>query len=165
MADADIVWPGCLSFVGYVPPTGLFSMFSSAKPRVISVSGGQLQHSLHPALSGASREALAAKGDAAWREWSLKDVAQLDGYAYDPRDARCSDHAAVNGGLLDAQLELHSNTELTLTTKLSQKPLRIEFIDAATCEKFKALVEDNKACCAQKFNAQVGDEAKKAQAK
>lgn len=166
MADG-IEWPRCVSFVGVLKPTGFFSsMFSSPKCRVFSVSGGNLQHSMHPNLidisAGSASESL--KDKATSRDWELKDLATLDGFAYDPRDPGCTDHAAVNGGLLGAKIEEHSDTEVTLTTDMGENPLRIQFLNKETCEVFKSLVEKNKVCCSRKFQATVGEQVQGMQA-
>jgi hypothetical protein len=123
--------------------------------KVLSISGGQLQYSSHPNLLEDD-----LKDKTTSREWSLKDLKTLDGFHFDPRDPSCTDHASMNGGLLGAKIEDHSDVELTLSSDMAESPLRIEFLNKEVCTAFKVLVDKNSECCKVKFNAQVGDAAK-----
>mmetsp|Transcript_52338 Transcript_52338/g.106709 ORF Transcript_52338/g.106709 Transcript_52338/m.106709 type:complete len:184 (+) Transcript_52338:126-677(+) len=156
----DIVWPACLSFVAVSKPTTFFSgIFSSGEVRVFSISGGQLQHSYHPALAkvGANGAATQLEGQEISRSWDIKNLTTLDGFAFDPRDKGCTGHGAVKGGLLGATLEIHSDTELTINVKMDSTPLRIAFLSKDVCDAFVSLVEEHKNCCQQKFHAQMGE--------
>ena len=103
--EEEIVWPDCLTVVGVQKPTGLFSFFSSEQLMIFSVSGGQLQYSVHPALAG--KEITNNELEVTSHEWKLKDLTTLDGFAYDPRNPGCTGHASVKGGVLEAKFQMH----------------------------------------------------------
>lgn len=158
-SGSAIVWPPCLSFVAVKEPTGFFSVFASPEVLVFSVSGGQVQYSTHPRLAGVAPRTARAVVSETSRAWALDDVAQLDGFAYDPRDPGCAAHANLNGGCLGAKVESRAGArgeEVTLTTTMAPAPLRLSFLAPTDCDAFKDLVARSAACCAQKFNAEVG---------
>ena len=159
MASGAIAWPPCLSFVAIKEAVGFFSFFSTPEVLVFTVSGGQLQYSTHPALAGVTHRNARGVVAQTSRQWALGNLALLDGFAYDPRDPGCTAHANVHGGCLGAKVEMRKGArgdEVTLTTTMSAEPLRLAFLNQADCDAFTDLVERNAACCAQKFNDQVG---------
>lgn len=167
-SDQQIAWPHCLSVVAILKPTGwIGSMWTGAQCKVFSISGGNLQYSNHPKLAGikANDAVEKLKDVTVSREWGLgaDGVSKLDGFDFDPRDKGCTQHMQINGGLLGAKIEKHSDTEITVTTKMNASPTRIAFLSSDLCAAFVDLVERNGVCCQQKFNEQVGQAAQEQQ--
>jgi len=157
----EIVWPPCVSLIGVSKATGFFgSVFSSSSMKVFSVSGGQLQYSNHPALKSINASTAAEKLNVAdtSRSWDLKKLTDLDGFEYDPRDAGCTGHVSVQGGLYGATFQSHSDTDVTIVCELDPTPLRIQFLSEEHCAAFLALVNLHKDCCTRKFQGQLGKE-------
>jgi hypothetical protein len=154
-AAGEIEWPECLSFVATeMIEASWWNVFSSGpqrKHRVFSISGGQLQWSYHPRIDGANLKQQETKHTS--RVWSLRNVEQLDGFDYDPRDPGCSGHRNMNGGLLSAKIEVHSDLEITISAQLAKEPVRIEFPSKKLRDQFCVLVEKNMHLCQAKFQS------------
>ena len=153
--EQSIKWPDCLSFAAIEvdPPHWMFTWLLSEELhlKVFSISGGQLQYSFHPNLTAGRLREITKDGADNYREWTLEHPERLDGFMYDPRDKKCTGHKAMLGGLLEAEIEVHSQKEITVTSKLEPKPLQIRFLNPETALKAQELIKLNAACCQQKL--------------
>ena len=160
---ADIQWPDCISFAAIqIESAGIFSFFMSDNfhLKVFSVSGGQVQYSFHPNLKAGNLVELQNDYKSNVRQWTLKEPSLLDGFKYDPRNPDCHGHACINGGLLNANIEVHSPNEITITAELEKAPLKIRFMDVDTAEQVIKLIKANAVCCKQKMMEAANEQVK-----
>lgn len=154
---STIDWPECFSCVAILKTTSFF-VFSSSAYKVFSLSGGQFQFSSHPGLSGFDTENPPPEEDSMSCVWQLNALTLLDDFAFNPRNPECKDHANMNGGLYKAEIEEHSDCEITISAEMAKESVRIHFLSKTTCDKFKEIIALNKPCCLAKFQQTVNEQ-------